>query len=222
MTGWLLGFKSALVPTEKCRTVRLLLHVPTLTRRGDMTTTSTQTPAGWYADPSDAAQYRWFDGNAWTSHVQPVRAAAVSQAAVAAAFSQPTYSPSGYAQPQSTGCQRCGAVPAIAVKLRGHVGMVIMQRFLTYKGRFCRDCGISQFRTVQKQLMLVGWWGFISFFVTTVNIAQNLFVFGRLRSLGAPQNRQASPAAPGGSVFASPGFVVSVIVAVVAGVVVLH
>jgi hypothetical protein len=69
---------------------------------------------------------------------------------------------------------------------------------------------------------LLGWWGFISFFVTIVNIAQNLFAFSRLRSLGAPQNRLARPAAPGGSVFASPGFVVSVIVAAVVGAALLH
>jgi Protein of unknown function (DUF2510) len=204
-------------------------------------TTSTQTPAGWYADPSDAAQYRWFDGNAWTSHVQPAPAAAVPQAAVPAvaipvvpsaqvpvqssygqaAYVQPTYSHSAYPQQQvAGGCQQCGAVPALTVKLHGHIGMVILQRFLTYRGRFCRDCGISQFRRVQKQLLLLGWWGFISFFVTIVNIGQNLFTFSRLRSLGAPQNRLANPASPGGSVFASPGFVVSVIIAVLVAAVV--
>jgi len=161
-------------------------------------TTSTQTPAGWYADPAGAAQYRWFDGNVWTSHVQPSQ------------------------QQASGGCQQCGAVPAIPVKLHGHIGMLILQRFLTYRGRYCRDCGISQFRNVQKQLLLLGWWGFISFFVTIVNIGQNLFTFSRLRSLSAPQNRLANPAAPGGSVFASPGFAVSVIIALVVLVALLH
>jgi Protein of unknown function (DUF2510) len=180
-------------------------------------TTSTQAVAGWYADPSDAAQYRWFDGNVWTSHVQPAPAAAnVQPGQVQAAYGQAAYTQ------VSGGCQQCGAVPALQVKLHGHVGMVILQRFLTYRGRFCRDCGISQFRNVQKQLLLLGWWGFISFFVTIVNIGQNLFTFSRLRSLGAPQNRLAKPAALGGSVFASPGFAVSVVVALVVLVAVLH
>lgn len=185
-------------------------------------TTSTQTPAGWYPDPSEAAQNRWFDGNAWTSHVQPAPAAAVPQAVpVQSSHGQTAYA--AYPQQQvSGGCQLCGAVPAIQVKLHGHIGMIILQRFLTYRGRFCRDCGVSQFRRVQKQLLLLGWWGFISFFVTIVNIGQNLFTFSRLRSLGAPQNRLANPAAPGGSVFASPGFVVSVIIAVLVGVALLH
>ncbi|WP_230486940.1 DUF2510 domain-containing protein [Nocardioides anomalus] len=31
----------------------------------------TQTPAGWYADPQDPAQYRYWDGAAWTEHRSP-------------------------------------------------------------------------------------------------------------------------------------------------------
>jgi hypothetical protein len=195
-------------------------------------TTSTQTPAGWYADPADPAQYRWFDGSSWTAHVQPAPVAATSQPAqsgqVQAAYRQPTYAQQTYSQPAyaqqqaAGGCQQCGAVPAIAIKLHGHIGMVILQRFLTYRGRYCRDCGISQFRNVQKQLLMLGWWGFISFFVTIVNIGQNLFTFSRLRALGAPQNRLASPAAPGSSVFASPGFAISVVVALLVCVAVLR
>lgn len=29
-------------------------------------------PAGWYPDPSDAASLRWWDGVAWTTHVNPI------------------------------------------------------------------------------------------------------------------------------------------------------
>lgn len=31
----------------------------------------TQTPAGWYADPQDPTQYRYWDGAAWTEHRAP-------------------------------------------------------------------------------------------------------------------------------------------------------
>ena len=169
--------------------------------------------------------------------MQSAPALATSQAAqsgqVQAAYGQPTYGQPTYAQEtysQPTyaqqqpagGCQQCGAVPAISIKLHGHIGMVILQRFLTYRGRYCRDCGISQFRDVQKKLLMLGWWGFISFFVTIVNIGQNLFTFSRLRALGAPQNRLANPAAPGSSVFASPGFAISVVVALLVAVALLH
>jgi hypothetical protein len=33
--------------------------------------TSQVPPAGWYADPSGAAGHRWWDGQAWSSHVAP-------------------------------------------------------------------------------------------------------------------------------------------------------
>ena len=29
------------------------------------------TPAGWYADPANAAVHRWWDGAQWTVHAQP-------------------------------------------------------------------------------------------------------------------------------------------------------
>ena len=38
---------------------------------------------GWYADPWDAAHYRWWDGIAWTDHRQPVPAPAPVVQAVA-------------------------------------------------------------------------------------------------------------------------------------------
>ena len=36
------------------------------------TTSATTVAAGWYADPSGAAQERYWDGRAWTEHVRPV------------------------------------------------------------------------------------------------------------------------------------------------------
>jgi len=38
--------------------------------------------AGWYPDPADGASSRWWDGAAWTDHVQPAAVAAVPVAAV--------------------------------------------------------------------------------------------------------------------------------------------
>ncbi|AMB59900.1 DUF2510 domain-containing protein [Microterricola viridarii] len=36
------------------------------------TTNGTLPAAGWYADPQDAAQLRWWDGSQWTTHTSPV------------------------------------------------------------------------------------------------------------------------------------------------------
>ncbi len=38
--------------------------------------TQAQPPAGWYPDPQDATQQRYWDGNAWTGHTAPSGAAA--------------------------------------------------------------------------------------------------------------------------------------------------
>jgi uncharacterized Tic20 family protein len=40
----------------------------------------TQAAPGWYADPHDAAAQRWWDGNAWTDHVQRTPAAPAAAA----------------------------------------------------------------------------------------------------------------------------------------------
>lgn len=50
------------------------------------TTATTTTPAGWYADPADRSLQRWWDGSAWTHHVQIAQtgqAVVVSHAVVA-------------------------------------------------------------------------------------------------------------------------------------------
>jgi DivIVA domain-containing protein len=36
-----------------------------------MTTRPPLPPAGWYPDPSDSGQVRWFDGSDWMSHSKP-------------------------------------------------------------------------------------------------------------------------------------------------------
>ena len=39
---------------------------------------------GWYADPTGAAQLRWWDGHAWTEYVEPYEAAPAQAEAVPA------------------------------------------------------------------------------------------------------------------------------------------
>lgn len=60
------------------------------------TPTTGNPPAGWYADPSDAAMQRWYDGTGWTTHVQPVPAPAPAPAATPPA---PQY---GYTAPPAS------------------------------------------------------------------------------------------------------------------------
>jgi len=50
------------------------------------------TPAGWYPDPTNRHQNRWFDGNDWTDHVADGQAVSTDpvQGGPAAASTQPT------------------------------------------------------------------------------------------------------------------------------------
>ncbi len=169
---------------------------------------------GWYPDYADASRLRWYDGSAWTEHVHP---AVPQQAAPAHDYgSNPYTNPYGVSQPTAqqlpaNGCMQCGATPAVQVTFRGHRGMLILQTFLTYRGQWCRDCGVAKFRQVQRDTMLLGWWGLISFFVTAFNLVQNTIAVGKVNRLGAPSGRVRSALPAVGTVFASPGFVIAVL-----------
>jgi hypothetical protein len=198
----------------------------------------TQATAGWYADPSTPQQLRWFDGTAWTEHVHgapvasyqapvqqgyasvqegfaPVQQAYSAQTAYTS--NQAAYQPvvQGYPPQQQAasyaGCQVCGASPALPVLLREHHGMVVMQRFVTYRGQFCRDCGVAQFRHAQSRTLLFGWWGLISFFMTIAALCHNGAVYSKLRALTPPAGRVRAPLPERPSVFTSPGFAVVVV-----------
>jgi hypothetical protein len=60
-----------------------------------------QAPAGWFPDPEDPAQLRYWDGTAWTEHRHPAEPAAPEPAAAAAppAAPQYAYQPTYGAQP---------------------------------------------------------------------------------------------------------------------------
>jgi hypothetical protein len=168
-------------------------------------TVTGQAPQGWYPDPSDQRQLRWFDGAQWTAQLHT----APAQAAAPVTYAAPAYSQPQYAQqPQARtgGCQVCGATPALDVHLRGHQGMILLMRFITYRGRFCRDCGTATFRQVQQRTMLVGWWGWFSFVINTFTVGWNAVVSRRIAALGKPQGRTAAAKPSVSSVFKSPGF----------------
>jgi hypothetical protein len=66
-----------------------------------VTGTSLAPSAGWYADPTDAAGERWWDGVGWTTHVRPVPVPPVPVPAVAVAPAAPlAQQPQAVAEPQ--------------------------------------------------------------------------------------------------------------------------
>ncbi|MGI5240952.1 hypothetical protein [Dactylosporangium sp. CA-139066] len=97
-----------------------------------------------------------------------------------------------YAGAQAVRCRFCGCVPAVQTTFRGHQGMIILMRFLSLQGPFCRDCGLATFRSMTSKTLIQGWYSYGSIIAAPITILINLFRRGKVASLPAPQ-----PAADG-------------------------
>ncbi|MFE9630848.1 hypothetical protein [Streptomyces sp. NPDC006463] len=95
------------------------------------------------------------------------------------------------------GCRVCGALPVAETTVHGHQGMVVLMRFLSRKGPFCRDCGLAVVRDMSAKTLWQGWWGPLSVFITPVTLLTNLAPWGRLRKLGPPVGGAMPPLDPG-------------------------
>ncbi len=98
---------------------------------------------------------------------------------------QPQQQEQWYA-PQGPSCRFCGGLPAVAVTVRGHRGMILVMQWRSLKGPFCRTCGIATVRRMSADTLWQGWWGYISFAVTPVMLIINLFTFLKIRKLPEP------------------------------------
>lgn len=79
----------------------------------------TQTPAGWYPDPEDPAQLRYWDGAVWTDHRHPVDPVAPAPATETQAAEAPqfAFTPTPSAPPAAPGYPAApayGAAPGYA------------------------------------------------------------------------------------------------------------
>jgi len=83
-------------------------------------------------------------------------------------------------------CRLCGCGPAADVTFRGHQGMIIVMRFLSAPGPFCRDCGLAAFRTMTARTLVQGWYGYISFVVAPFTVLLNLYRRGKVANLPRP------------------------------------
>ncbi|MGA5302792.1 hypothetical protein ACPCHT_22875 [Nucisporomicrobium flavum] len=95
-----------------------------------------------------------------------------------------------------TACRMCGSVPAAAATFRGHQGFIIVMRFLSLEGPFCRDCGLATFRRMTSRTLVQGWYGWASFIITPITVLINLVRRGRVAHLGAPQPNPFGPSRP--------------------------
>ena len=93
-------------------------------------------------------------------------------------------------------CRLCGSVPAASATFRGHQGFVIIMRFLSMPGPFCRDCGMATFRRMTSRTLVQGWYGWASFVITPVTVLINLLRRGRVAHLAAPRPHPYAPSRP--------------------------
>jgi hypothetical protein len=128
-------------------------------------------------------------------------------------MSQPYPSPAAqYAGVPQVRCRFCGCVPAVQTKFRGHQGFVILMRFLSLEGPFCRDCGLATFRNMTAKTLWQGWYGYFSLFVTPVTVLINVVRRDKVASLPAPQpapdGSGRAPMDPGKPLLARPGAII--------------
>ncbi|MFI7599933.1 hypothetical protein [Actinoplanes sp. NPDC049681] len=79
---------------------------------------------------------------------------------------------------------------------RGHQGFVIVMRFLSMPGPFCRDCGLATFRSMTSRTLVQGWYGWASFLITPITVLLNLVRRGKVAGLSAPQPNPFGPSRP--------------------------
>ncbi|MFD7613838.1 hypothetical protein [Streptomyces sp. NPDC059828] len=101
--------------------------------------------------------------------------------------------------PAGTGCRVCGGMPAVRATVRGHQGFLVIMRFLSLNGPFCRDCGLSAVREMSANTLWQGWWGPLSAVITPFTLLTNLAPWSSLRKLPAPSGGFRPPLDPGKS-----------------------
>ncbi|GAB3824881.1 LppU/SCO3897 family protein [Kribbella italica] len=100
---------------------------------------------------------------------------------------QPQMPPMGALQ-----CRFCGSVPAVQATVRGHMGLIILMRFLKLEGPFCKTCGTAAVRDMTAKSMWQGWWGIGSMIVNPFTMLSNIGPSKKFQALPEPM-----PGAPG-------------------------
>lgn len=114
--------------------------------------------------------------------------------------------PQGMPQPGQLQCRICGCMPAAQVTFRGHQGIILVMRFLSMRGPFCHDCGMSTYRRMTADTLVQGWWGYASSLITPITVLINLIRRGKVANLPAPvpppDGRHGQPLNPGQPLYA--------------------
>jgi hypothetical protein len=83
-------------------------------------------------------------------------------------------------------CESCGRSPARRITVRRHVGLLVLQQFISIRVTACRPCGRKLIRSYTGQTLWQGWWGLISFFFNWFVLGANAWAWKRLGSIENP------------------------------------
>ncbi|ANZ13404.1 hypothetical protein SNOUR_43530 [Streptomyces noursei ATCC 11455] len=90
-------------------------------------------------------------------------------------------------------CRVCGAQPAAHVSVRAHQGVIMLMRFHTQNGLYCRTCGTAVIRVLTTLTLYQGWWSPLSLVAfTPATLIANVFAHRKIAALPPP-----GPTAPG-------------------------
>jgi hypothetical protein len=96
--------------------------------------------------------------------------------------------------------------------------MVVLMQFLHVKGPFCRDCGLSTFRSMTAKTLIQGWYGYASFIITPITVLINLARRGKVANLPQPvpppHGPSRQPMDPGAALLARPSAIIGLAIPV--------
>ncbi|MEV4560078.1 hypothetical protein AB0K51_24225 [Kitasatospora sp. NPDC049285] len=102
-------------------------------------------------------------------------------------------------------CRFCGSTPAVDVTVRGHIGFLVIMKFLKLRGPFCRDCGTASVREMSADSLWQGWWSIGSLLFNPFALISNLVAMRRIRRLAPPLPGAAgTPKQPGKPLYLRP------------------
>jgi hypothetical protein len=91
-------------------------------------------------------------------------------------------------------CQICGRRPATELTIRRHVGMIVLQKFVRFRGTLCRDHGAAMSKEFLRKTLVEGWWGLISVFANFYAVYTDLAALSKANKLGPPMGAPVPPA----------------------------
>lgn len=94
-------------------------------------------------------------------------------------------------------CDMCGrSVPTRNITLHYNIGMIAAYRYNTLQGDLCWTCINHYFWEYMLVTVAIGWWSFLSFFLTPLILGTNLIQWVRSMHLAQPSIGTNIPTAP--------------------------